>query len=225
MKPKDLIPPFTQGCSQVIIEDRIWYLPELCTMDPLFRFPGWEDEKVFPSKQPVFIEYCSGNGHWIVEKARQFPHFNWVAVEIKFDRIRKIWSKIKNHALDNLFVINGEGFRTTAEFLTNESIEGVYINFPDPWPKKKHTKNRIIQPRFVNEIYRILKKGSHFTFVTDDENFSDFSLKVMETVAGFESVLNAPYYVHEYPGYGSSCFEDLWRQKGKSIRYHVFKKN
>lgn len=224
MKPKNLKTPFQLNERQILIQDRVWYLPEVCDIDRPFTFPGWKSEEIFSSDYPVCIEYCSGNGAWIAERAKSESTVNWVAVERKFDRTRKIWSKVKNFKLDNLFMICGEGLNATSEYFPSDCIEGVFINFPDPWPKRKHARHRLIQPRFVEELLRILKTDKLLTIVTDDPAYSASLVKVMKGIAGFDSIFEAPHYVNDYPGYGSSYFEELWRQKGKEIRYHVFRK-
>jgi tRNA (guanine-N7-)-methyltransferase len=224
MKPQNLKAPFQLNERQILIKDRIWYLPEVCDIKHPFTFPGWKSEEIFSSDHPVCIEYCSGNGAWIAARAKSETNVNWVAVERKFDRTRKIWSKVKNFELDNLFIICGEGLHTTSEYLPGDCIESVFINFPDPWPKRKHARHRLIQPRFVQELHRILKNGKLLTIVTDDAVYSSSLIKVMKGIAGFESIFETPYYVNDYPGYGASIIEELWREKGKDIRYHVFRK-
>ncbi|WP_068468130.1 tRNA (guanosine(46)-N7)-methyltransferase TrmB [Candidatus Protochlamydia phocaeensis] len=225
MKPEDLKSPFIWEQRNILIQDRVLYVPDQCSSYDQFSFPGWAKEPVFSQERPVCIEYCSGNGAWIAAKASENRHQNWVAIERKFDRVRKIWSKLKNKQLDNLFVVCGEGYRVTHQYFPSESVESVYINFPDPWPKKRHAKHRIIQTPFVTEIWRILKKGGLLTLVTDDENYSQIMIEVVSAISGFEPLYPSPYFITDYPGYGTSYFEDLWREKGKTIRYHLFRKS
>jgi tRNA (guanine-N7-)-methyltransferase len=224
MKPCELKSPFTWENRQVMIHDRVWYFPKLCKDADAYRFPGWHHEETFSREGPVCVEYCSGNGAWIAAKAEQNLHQNWVAVELKFERVRKIWSKIKNLKLDNLLVLCGEGYEATKRYFPNGSVDSVYINFPDPWPKTKHAKHRIVQKRFVEEVLRILKTGGILTMVTDDENYSKIMIAELLRAKGFESVYPEPYFVHDYPGYGNSFFEDLWREQRKNIHYHAFRK-
>lgn len=222
MKPKNLQSPFLWKERHVLIHDKIWYVPEHCSEDTYhhFSFPGWEP--LFGNKNPIKIEYCSGNGAWIADRADQEPTFNWIAIERKFDRVRKIWSKIKNRNINNLLIICGEGHNITRRYFPAQCIEEVFINFPDPWPKKRHAKNRIIQMPFVSEIFRILKSRGKLMFVTDDPAYSDWTVQVMQSNSGFVSIYEAPFYVTEHSQYGTSYFEQLWREKGKSIRYHQF---
>lgn len=224
MKPEDLKSPFTWDQRHIVIQDRVWYVPDQYEDYTSFSFPGWGNPQLFDQALPICIEYCSGNGAWVAAKAKAQPECNWIAIERKFDRVRKIWSKVKNYDLSNLLIVCGEGFRVTQHYFPPSSVQSVFINFPDPWPKKRHAKHRLIQVPFVEEIHRILQPTGVLTLVTDDESYSNNMIEVLHQVAGFQSLFGNPHYVTDYLDYGTSYFEDLWRQKGKVIRYHAFRK-
>ncbi len=226
MKPEDLKPPYAKEERRIFIHDRVWFLPNDRLPPPNeFVFPGWEHPDIFGNNHPVCIEYCSGNGAWIAGKAQANPHLNWVAVERKFDRVRKIWSKIKNLDLPNLFIICGEAHQATRTYFPECSAHDVYINFPDPWPKARHAKNRLIQAEFAQQLWRILQEGRSLTFVTDDPPYSEWLIEVMTAHKGFSSSYPSPYYTTDESCYGTSYFDQLWRSKGRTIRYHKFQKS
>lgn len=222
MKPEDLRPPFTKDERQIVIHDHVWYLSDPHLAKNKFIFPGWEHADFFGNTNPVCVEYCSGNGAWIAAQAQANPHLNWVAVEKKFMRVRKIWAKIKNLQLKNLIVVCGEALRATQHFFPEKTVSDVYINFPDPWPKNRHAKNRLIQPAFLRELSRVMQPKKVLTFVTDDQAYSDEVIGIFSADADFKSHYEAPYYITDESGYGSSYFDELWRAKGRSIRYHRF---
>lgn len=226
MKFEKLKCPFKWDERKVMVEDFIWYIPPL----PLenyqqFQFPGWDSSLFFPKQQPIKVEYCSGNGAWIADRALKEPSFNWIAIEKKFERVKKIWSKIKNLKLTNLLIICGEGFLSTHQYFPPSSVEEAFVNFPDPWPKTRHAKHRIIQLPFVDEVSRILKPKGNLTLVTDDTNYSQIMIDVMHQSKNFKSAFPDPYFISDWEDYGTSYFEELWRQKGKEIYYHQFIKD
>lgn len=225
MKPADLKPPFKRDDRQILINDRIWYVPTRTTSSGNFVFPGWDHPDLFGNGNPVCVEYCSGNGAWIAEKAIANPNVNWVAVEKKFERVRKIWSKVKNMGLKNLIVLCGEAHNATKCYFPDHSIQDTYINFPDPWPKNRHAKHRLIQEDFAKELWRILKDGRALTFVTDDFPYSQWLIEVMQQHGGFNSAYPHPFYVTDQSQYGTSYFDELWRSKGRTIYYHQFNKS
>lgn len=224
MKAEKLKSPFCWKERHILMKDRVWHIPDQFEDFASFSFPGWSHSDFFNRESPVCIEYCSGNGCWIAAKAQEYPEYNWVAVEKKFDRVRKIWSKIKKFNLPNLIAVCGEGLKATHHYFPTASIKEVFINFPDPWPKRRHAKNRIIQDAFIDEMHRILEPEGRLTWVTDDEHFSFHGLQVLLKNPGFLSEYQEPYFINVIPGYGTSYFEDLWREKGKVIRYHAFRK-
>jgi tRNA (guanine-N7-)-methyltransferase len=223
MKPKDLRSPFARGEKmRFLLQDGVLYLPKLVCEESAFSFPGFSSSECFGNDNPICIEYCSGNGNWIVERAQQMPHKNWVAVEMKFKRVQKIWSKKQNHHLHNLFIFCGEALEATRRFINDASVEEVYVNFPDPWPKKRHAKNRLIQEPFISEVQRILKPSGSLTLVTDDIPYSEQMIETVLAEKSFSSRCPAPYYQLNPENYGASYFDTLWREKGKDIRFHQF---
>lgn len=224
MKPKDLKSVFGWDDRRVLIKERVWYFPDYYE-DANFIFPGWDSSQLFGNNKPIHVEYCSGNGTWIANKAKQYPNINWVAVEIQFKRVRKIWSKIQNEGLDNLIVVCGEGNRWTKTYVADNTISKAYVNFPDPWPKGRHAKHRIISPAFAAEIGRILVPGGQIMMVTDDAPYSDIMVDTFRDAQGFKPLHPEPYYTTEFNDYGSSYFDELWRDKGREIRYHQFLKD
>jgi tRNA (guanine-N7-)-methyltransferase len=214
--------PSQRKPRQIMLKDSIFYAPMSLEEGQDFIFPGWSDPALFGNTHPLHLEYCSGNGAWIAEKAMNHPDINWIAVEKKLGRAKKIAAKANKLKPKNLIVIYGEAFVASSLYFLEESCQAAYINFPDPWPKRRHAKNRLIQPKFLDQVYRLLKKDALFTLVTDDPVYSEQMLKEMGRHPGFTSFLPLPYYITECPGYGSSYFDQLWREKGKGIRYHQF---
>ncbi|KAF3362024.1 tRNA (guanine-N(7)-)-methyltransferase [Chlamydiales bacterium STE3] len=224
MKPEDLKRPFKWDARCPLLKDGVFYVPERFSDYVSFSFPDWQDATLFGNNHPVKIEYCSGNGAWIADCSLKDPSCNWVAIEKRFDRVRKIWSKRKNLKLNNLLAVSGLGYTVTKHYFKDSSVDEIFINFPDPWPKTRHAKHRIVQPLFIQEMWRILKKNGKVTIVTDDEDYSQIIIEEMRGFDGFSSQFSAPYYKTDLPGYGTSYFEELWRSKGKLIRYHQFLK-
>ena len=157
MKAKDLKYPHSWEERRPVLVDSVLFVPDHYDSYEEYTFPNWSSSELFDNEHPVHVEYCSGNGTWIFERAKQFPMVNFVAVEKRFERVRKIWAKAKNAALKNLLIVCGEAHTTTKYYFPNQSVDEVYINFPDPWPKDRHAKHRLIQSPFASELARILK--------------------------------------------------------------------
>lgn len=225
MKPKDLKYPFSWEERQVLLKDHILYVPDYYTEYQNFTFPEWESDEVFGNKNPVYVEYCSGNGTWIYEKAKENPDINWVAIERDFDRVRKIHSKRTNGNIKNLFIVSGEALTTSKYFFKSEAVEKIFINFPDPWPKDRHAKHRLMKPRFIEEMARVLKVDGSCLFVTDHEGYCTEGIESFLQVKRLSPCVSSPYYISDRDNYGTSYFDTLWRSMGKKIHFVEFKKN
>jgi tRNA (guanine-N7-)-methyltransferase len=224
MRPKQLKTPFRWNDRKPLLEDRVLYVPEYYQEHQSFSLPELSDPRLFGRVAPTLIEYCSGNGDWIIEKALQLPHFNWLAVEKRFDRVRKIWSKLKNHQVDNLVIVCGEAEPFTQYYLKEGCIEGCFINFPDPWPKGKHAKHRLFQSTFIQQLHRVMQPSGKATIATDDLEWANRISHALLREGIFQPVFPQPYYVTQWENYGSSYFEQLWLSRGKTIHYLQFLK-
>ncbi len=166
----------------------------------------------------IFVELCSGNGEWIAEKAEKYPHIQWIAVEKRFDRAQKIWKKGKD--LPNLFVILGEGLAFLRHYIPEKSISKIYVNFPDPWPKARHAKHRLLDLPLKAELERILHPHSSITVATDDEIYRDQIVDLFSR--DWLSEFPFPNYITRWEGYGSSFFRRLWESKDKNSYFLSF---
>ena len=219
-KQKDLNYQFSWDERRPCLYERVLFVPEYYFEHQSFEMPPLRE--VFGNDNPVAIEYCSGNGEWILERAKESPHLNWIAVEMRFTRVRKIWSKMHNMGIENMIVVCGDANDFIRYYLPSDSVDRVYVNFPDPWPKEKHAKNRLIQEPFVKEMDRTLREGSEVTIVTDHPEYSEQVIEEMNKT--FEPMFESPYYVEKDDEYGTSYFNRLWVEKGCFIRFMKFQK-
>jgi tRNA (guanine-N7-)-methyltransferase len=223
MRPKDLKSPFTWETRQPAICDRILYVPKYYNRHHEYCFPKWESPEVFGRVAPIEVEYCSGNGAWIVEKAIAHPERNWVAVEIQFDRARKIWSKVKNFNLPNLLVVCGEAETFTKFYVPRKSFAAIYVNFPDPWPKDKHAKKRLLKEPFLTEMARASSLGAVATIATDHAGYTEQVVEGLLNNPSWEPCFEAPHFVRNLEGYGTSYFDALWQSRGLPVHYVQFR--
>lgn len=221
MRPKDLKSDYTWKDRKPYIKDLVLYVPEYYFEHQLFIIPSFAS--IFGEEREVVIEFCSGNGDWIVEKAKAHPEKIFVAVEMLFERVRKIYAKRENQQIKNLLIVCGEALTFCKYYLAQGSVDDVFVNFPDPWPKLRHAKHRLLKEDFLQELQRILKKGGSLTFTSDDENYALSTLDLLQKNLGWKSVYPDPFFVTDLSDYGFSFFYSLWRSKGKTIRHLQFK--
>lgn len=220
MKKSDLFLPFKFENRKPIIINRFLFVPKHYDKHHLFN-----EEISFENKNEINIEYCSGNGTWIVEKAKLSPKINFIAVEMKFLRARQIWLKMHSQGINNLFVICSDAFTFTKYYLKDSSIADVFINFPDPWPKRKHAKKRLINKEFLGDVNRVMKPNSVITIVTDHTGYLEQMIETFVKIKEYKSIFQKPYFVQDIKNFGSSFFSSLFESKGKAINYLKFSRS
>jgi tRNA (guanine-N7-)-methyltransferase len=213
---KDLIIPFTWDERRPAFLERFFYLPKKLEHREL-RI-DWAAPEVFGNSNPVCIELCSGNGQWVGERAKERPDLNWVAVDHDFGRARKIWLKAFRENIPNLYPVCAEGTVFLRHYVRPKSVMQSFVNFPDPWPKLRHAKHRIIQKPFLDALSTALQDGGMATFVTDDASYKDQMIRELGR-APWIPVLPAPHYHTDWSAYGDSYFANLWQKRGRTIYY------
>lgn len=218
-KASDLKIPFVWADRRPVLLERFLYVPNHYDRHDEWTPVPWADPAIFGNSQPVVLEYCSGNGQWICDKAKQNPHLNWVALDIRFDRSRKTWLRMYRENLPNLYVMCGEAVILTRHYIPKTSLSEIFINFPDPWPKLRHAKNRLIQVPFLREMAEVALPGAFLTFVTDDPVYAAQMLRELAACPIWRPRLPAPHFVLDWPDYGTSYFSELWKKKGLNIHF------
>ena len=189
------------------IFDGLLYVPRCYDQHKNFSFSLMQ---CFSCDFPIVMEICSGNGEWILKKAQENPYINWIAVEKKPYRARKIWSNRTRLNILNLLVVLGNGEDFCQYYLPNDILIGVYVHFPDPWPKRRHKKHRIFQKFFLHVLSQKSQPNSFVIVTTDDEPY------FREIIDLFKDG-NVWIEEENYHEYGSSFFSRLWEKKGKEI--------
>jgi tRNA (guanine-N7-)-methyltransferase len=214
---KDLLIPFSWEERRPVFLERFFYIPKKYEEHAKIERLDWET--LFGNDRPVYLELCSGNGQWIGEKAKAHPEVNWAAVEFRFDRARKIWLKAFRESIPNLYVICGEAATFLQWYAAKASVTQAFVNFPDPWPKLRHAKHRLIQAPFLEELAEVVQGGGRATFATDDEPYRDQMVRELSLVSSWKPVFDTPYYRSDWASYGDSFFASLWKGKGRNLYY------
>ena len=122
---------------------------------------------IFPTSQKVIMEIGFGMGEATAIMATQSPQNAFLAVDLHPPGIGKLLSRIQEQRITNIKVIEDDVHVVLPYMIENESLDGVHLYFPDPWPKSKHHKRRIVTPAFLELIASKLKPGGYFHLATD----------------------------------------------------------
>jgi len=123
--------------------------------------------RLFPNSKEVILEIGFGMGEATALIGRDFPETGFIAVEVHKPGIGKLMARIEELGLSNIRIIEGDAHPIITTMIPDNSIDGVHLFFPDPWPKKRHHKRRIINAEFLALIYPKIKDGGFFHIATD----------------------------------------------------------
>ena len=130
---------------------------------------------IFNNDNPIHLEIGMGKGDFIIAMARKYPHINFIGIE-KFDSvILRATQKLEHIDLPNLKLIRFDA--TEIENIFDREINTIYLNFSDPWPKKRHEDRRLTSNKFLKRYDNIFKESKHIIQKTDNRKLFEFSLK------------------------------------------------
>lgn len=155
-------------------------------------------EHFFVRPQPVEVELGSGDGSFLVRYAERHPDRNLLGVERLLGRLRKIDRKALRAGLANLRLIRIEAAYFIEYLLPRASVTAVHVYFPDPWPKRKHRKNRLINACFPDLVRRALAPGGTVYLRTDDADYFRQMNASFAAHSGFRPV-ETPSELRELP--------------------------
>ncbi|WP_085991525.1 tRNA (guanosine(46)-N7)-methyltransferase TrmB [Oceanobacillus senegalensis] len=133
----------------------------------------WKD--VFENDRPIHIEVGTGKGQFIVGMAKQYPDVNFIGIEIAKSIVVTAAQKVLAAENDNILLLN-EDASDLREYFADNEIDGIYLNFSDPWPKNRHEKRRLTYKKFLEQYQKILNPSGKVIFKTDNRGLFEYSL-------------------------------------------------
>lgn len=165
--------------------------------------------------QPIYVELGSGSGGHLITRAAQDPASLYVGFELRYKRAFRTAEKASEKGLKNLLVVRGD-VSYLEQFFEQESLSGLYMNFPDPWERKKWRKHRMISEESLRLFHALLKPGASFRYKTDHQGYFDDTLKLIEEYPGFkiERMTRDLHKSEHTPDNVLTEFEQLFISKG-----------
>lgn len=196
-----------------------WAIPMLTENKYIYMKPkdekgNWQEK--FSKEQPICLEIGAGRGDFLVEKARQNPNINYIAMDREANAFVEAGEKIKEAELPNIIGILGDADELLDIFGESE-ISKIYINFCNPWPKNRHKKRRLTHPIFLEVYKKILKDNGEIEFKTDNDELFEDSIDYFEKEGLKIEVMDRDLAINEEEAI--SYYESKWREQGIKIKY------
>lgn len=188
---------------------------------PVYGLPCGEPidpATVFGRKAPLTLEIGFGNGDSLATMAAQDPAGDFIGIEVHRPGVGHLLLQLQRRELTNVRVMCDDAVQLIGQCLPDRSLDRVLLFFPDPWPKKRHHKRRIVQPPFLDLIAAKLKPGGILHMATDWEPYAQHMLDVLSRSAGFRNCAGPGRYSPR-PDYRP---ETRFERRGQRLGHGVY---
>ena len=170
----------------------------------------------FDKDQPIYIEIGSGMGQFITTLAAQNPEINFISMEREKNVMVKVLDKVLDQGLTNIKLICNDAIELN-EYFKDEEISRIYLNFSDPWPKKRHTKRRLTYHTYLALYKQVLKEDGELHFKTDNRGLFAYSLESMSQFGMYFTKINLNLHQEDDETNIETEYERKFSDKGSRI--------
>lgn len=171
----------------------------------------------------VIVEVGPGRGDFLYHLAEKHADGLVCAIEIKRKRIDRLVHRLQKRGVENVMLIQNDARMAVPQCFDEASIDEIHINFPDPWPKKRHTKKRLMCESFLRDCATRLKSGGHLNFATDQDWYAFETHELFAAVDGLKSVYDEGIVTNP-PDAFPTLFMQKWRECGRTLHYQRYRK-
>lgn len=174
-------------------------------------------QALFGNARPVVVEVGFGNGEALADMAEADPGRNYLGLEVHRPGVGHLLLELERRGLGNVRVMRDDAVELLTRGIAPASLDGVHLFFPDPWPKKRHHKRRIVQPALVAQLARVIRPGGTFHAATDWTPYAEHMLAVLEAAPAFRNAAGAERFAERPASRPVTKFE----QRGKRLGHRV----
>lgn len=145
----------------------------------------WDFQNIFNNSNNIILEIGFGNGNTLIADAENNLNNNYIGIEVFRSGVLNILDNLENNSINNLRVYEGDAKEILLNNISNNSLYGIHIYFPDPWPKKRHHKRRLINNEFLDLLATKIKLDGYVHFATDWANYAEQMQEVLENNSKF----------------------------------------
>jgi len=171
--------------------------------------------EIFGNLRPVELEVGTGKGTFLLERAKARPEINFLGLEYAKGYCDYAADRFRRQGLSNIRMVCADAAMFCKKALGNASLFRLHVFFPDPWPKRKHNRRRLLQPVFISETHRLLQTGGQLLIATDHSDYASQIRAVLENAEGF-SKIKFPKLV-DSSGLVGTNFEKKYIAEGRTI--------
>ncbi|MCZ6644500.1 MAG: tRNA (guanosine(46)-N7)-methyltransferase TrmB [Gammaproteobacteria bacterium] len=179
---------------------------------------------VFGRRACLGLEIGFGMGHALVDWGQQHPDWNLLGIDVYQPGIGSVLLGLRAQNLDHVRIIDAEAHSALSELFSPASLDEVRIYFPDPWPKKRHQKRRLIQPGFATLLADRMKPGGMLLLASDWQPYAEWMLNVLDREAGLENLAGTGRFTEGNSDRPTTNFEARGRSLGHAVWNLAYKR-
>jgi tRNA (guanine-N7-)-methyltransferase len=169
------------------------------------------------------LEIGFGRGEFLLEMATQQPEVQFIGIEVSWKRTLKMARKVARANLENVRLIDDRAEHSIQTLFEPESLDAIWINFSDPWPKVRHGHRRVIQSGFVGDAAVALKSSGRLFVATDDVPYAHQIDEVLAREPRLENVYAPLPFLPEVAGRIRTGYEEQWRAVGRPMHFFAYR--
>jgi tRNA (guanine-N7-)-methyltransferase len=181
-------------------------------------------QALFGRDAPRICEVGFGDGQALAELALRQPGNDFIGIEVHEPGIGHLLLNIERHGLNNVRIIRHDATDVLESWLPTGSLDRVHVFFPDPWPKKRHHKRRLIQPDLIGSLARAIKPGGILHMATDWEPYAEQMRDVADASAQFDNLSGAGCYSEDRADRPETKFERRGLRLGHEVRDLLYRR-
>lgn len=179
-------------------------------------------KSLFEREACTILEIGFGMGDSLLQKALQYPENNYLGIEVHRPGIALLLTQIEKFKLKNIKLIYADATEILAHSIPKHSLDLIQIFFPDPWPKTRHHKRRLVQPKFIDLLHEKLKLNGRLHLATDWQDYAQHMLKVMESTSQWQNTTEKNQFTPRPSTRPLTKFEKRGQQLGHPIWDLIF---
>jgi tRNA (guanine-N7-)-methyltransferase len=180
-------------------------------------------QALFDNDKPLALEIGCGIGDFIVQLAARQPDRNFIVIDIFNRGCKQTCTRIETSGLSNILMLRMEARYLMDHYLGKDSLEAIYINCPDPWPKKSQRKRRLLNQNFIDLALYCLRPGGEIHFTTDFADYGEAASALLSQEQRFDNCHSTPY-THELGDYPISKYMRRFLDLGQPIFFCHYRK-
>lgn len=185
----------------------------------------WDLDALFGRRAPRIVEIGFGMGDTLAALAQAHPQHDYLGIEVHRPGVGRLLNLLEAQRLDNVRIVCADAVQVLERNIPDAALDALLLYFPDPWPKRRHAKRRLVQPEFAALVARKLKPGGQWCLATDWEDYARQMLEVLSAAPDFSNLAGPGCYTPRPAQRPRTKFEARGERRGHQVWDLLFRRS